>query len=89
VIVQQAREGSGVLVLSEFTGAAAELPEAALCNPFDVEGLSYRIEDALRLTPATRREALAAMAKHVRTYDVHRWVADQLADIGAHGTPRR
>jgi trehalose 6-phosphate synthase len=89
VIVQQAREGSGVLVLSEFTGAAAELPEAVLCNPFDVEGLSHRIEHALRLTPATRREALAAMAKYVRTYDVHRWVADQLADIEAHGKPRR
>jgi trehalose-6-phosphate synthase len=84
VIVQQARGGNGVLVLSEFTGAAVELPEAVLCNPFDVEGLSYRIEHALRLTPATRREALAAMAKHVRTYDVHRWVSDQLADIEAH-----
>jgi trehalose-6-phosphate synthase len=87
VIVQQARGGNGVLVLSEFTGAAVEMPEAVQCNPFDVEGLSYRIEHALRLTPATRREALAAMARNVRTYDVHRWVADQLADIEAHGKP--
>lgn len=89
VIVQQARDGNGVLVLSEFTGAAVELPEAVQCNPFDVEGLSYRIEHALRLTPAARREALAAMARHVRTYDVHRWVSDQLADIEAHGQPAR
>lgn len=89
VIVQEARGGSGVLVLSEFTGAAVELPDAVLCNPFDVEGLSYRIEHALRLTPGTRRAALAVMAKQVRTYDVHRWVADQLADIGAHGKPAR
>ncbi|HEV3380861.1 MAG TPA: trehalose-6-phosphate synthase, partial [Trebonia sp.] len=49
VIVQQALGGSGVLVLSEFTGAADELPQAVLCNPFDVEGLSYRIEHALQL----------------------------------------
>jgi trehalose 6-phosphate synthase len=89
VIVQQARGGSGALVLSEFTGAAVELPDAVLCNPFDVEGLSYRIEHALRLTPEARREALAVMAKHVRTHDVHRWVSDQLADIEAHGKPAR
>ncbi len=86
VTVQQARAGHGALVLSEFTGAAAELPQAVQCNPFDVEGLSYRIERALNLAPEARREALAAMAKHVRTHDVHRWVSDQLADIEAHGT---
>ena len=51
VTVQQAHEGSGALILSEFTGAAVELPQAVLCNPFDVEGLSYRIEQALALTP--------------------------------------
>ena len=81
VTVQQARGGSGVLVLSEFTGAAAELPQAVLCNPFDVDGLSYRIEFALGLPAEARRAALAAMADHVRTHDVHRWVADQLAEI--------
>jgi trehalose 6-phosphate synthase len=85
VIVQQARGGSGALVLSEFTGAAVELPQAVLCNPFDVEGLSYRIERALRLTTEERRKALAAMAEHVRTHDVHRWVSDQLAEIAACG----
>ena len=47
VTVQQAHGGSGVLILSEFTGAAVELSQAVLCNPFDVEGLSYRIEQAL------------------------------------------
>jgi trehalose 6-phosphate synthase len=85
VTVQQARGGSGVLVLSEFTGAAVELPQALLCNPFDVEGLSYRIERALLLTPEERRAAIAAMAEHVRTHDVHRWVSDQLAEIAARG----
>ena len=81
VIVQQARRGSGALVLSEFTGAADELPQAVLCNPFDVEGLSYRIEHALGLPPEARRAAVAAMADHVRTHDVHRWVSEQLAQI--------
>jgi trehalose 6-phosphate synthase len=85
VTVQQAHGGSGVLVLSEFTGAAVELSQAVLCNPFDVEGLSYRIEHALALAPDARRKALAAMADHVRTHDVHDWVSSQLAEITARG----
>ncbi|MGD0703497.1 MAG: trehalose-6-phosphate synthase [Trebonia sp.] len=85
VTVQQARRDSGVLVLSEFTGAAVELPQAVLCNPFDVEGLSFRIEQALRLSDTDRRSALATMARRVRTHDVHRWVSDQLTEIAARG----
>src|SRR5437899_1190617 len=61
VTVQYARRGSGSLVLSEFTGAAAELREAVPCNPFDVEGLSYRIEHALGLQASARRAALATV----------------------------
>jgi trehalose 6-phosphate synthase len=86
VTVQYALGGSGALVLSEFTGAAAELPQAVLCNPFDIEGLSVRIEDALRLPDAARRAALTAMAGHVRARDVHHWVSGQLAEITAHST---
>ncbi len=85
VTVQEARHGDGALVLSEFTGAADELRQAVLCNPFDIEGLSYRIEHALRLPAGSRRAALAAMARRVRTHDVHRWVADQLAVISSGG----
>jgi trehalose 6-phosphate synthase len=81
VTVQQARRGSGSLVLSEFTGAAVELREAVPCNPFDVEGLSYRIEHALELPARTRRAAVATMARRVHARDVHRWVAQQLGDI--------
>ncbi len=85
VTVQAAHGGSGALILSEFTGAAVELSQAVLCNPFDVEGLSYRIEHALSLEPGTRRKNLAAMAEHVRAHDVHHWVSGQLSLIAAHG----
>ena len=86
VTVQQAHGGGGVLVLSEFTGAAVELSQAVLCNPFDVEGLSSRIEDALAMAPDVRRKALAAMAGQVRTHDVHDWVSSQLEEIAARGS---
>jgi trehalose 6-phosphate synthase len=88
VTVQQAHGGDGVLVLSEFTGAAVELSRAVQCNPFDVEGLSYRIEQALNLPHGARRASLATMAEHVRTHDVHAWVSGQLAEIAARGKPQ-
>jgi trehalose 6-phosphate synthase len=85
VTVQHARRGSGSLVLSEFTGAAVELREAVPCNPFDVEGLSYRIERALELPASIRRNALATMARRIRGHDVYQWVARQLAEIESRG----
>jgi trehalose 6-phosphate synthase len=82
VVVQQAARGDGVLVLSEFTGAADELREACPCNPFDVEGLSEVMERVLEHDVADRRSWLAAMARRVRRADIHRWAARELADLG-------
>ena len=83
VTVQRARGGSGSMILSEFAGAAWELRQAIFCNPFDVEGLSLRIEQALGLSVGARKAALGAMADHVARHDVHRWVDGQLDEIGA------
>jgi trehalose 6-phosphate synthase len=87
VTVQNARRGSGAMILSEFAGAGSELRQAIPCNPFDVEGLSLRIEHALELSQNTRRSAIAAMARQVAVHDVHRWVAKQLGDIAAASRP--
>jgi trehalose 6-phosphate synthase len=81
VTVQSARRGNGSLVLSEFTGAALELREARLCNPFDVEGLSAKLEAALEEPAASRRRSLGTMARRVAAHDVHAWVAQQLGDL--------
>ena len=55
-----------------------------LCNPFDIEGLSYRIEYALQL-PAAYGGRPSPPWPRVRTHDVHRWVAEQLAVISSGG----
>ena len=54
--VPEEAEQTGVLVLSEFTGAAEELHEALPCNPFDVDGLASTIELALELDEQDRRQ---------------------------------
>ena len=81
VTVQHARRQAGALVLSEFTGAALEMREARLCNPFDLDGLTAVLETALHAAPEERRRALTAMARRIATHDVHAWVARQIGDI--------
>lgn len=82
VTVQAAAKEAGVLMLSEFCGAAIELGENAIrCNPFDVEGQSYIMESALQLDHNDRRSRIAGMAEAIREWDVYRWVNDELADI--------
>ncbi len=79
VTVQAATGGDGVLVLSEFTGAVEELPEALPCNPFDLEGLAGTLSLALELDPADRRDRIERMAGTVRAHDVFAWVEQELA----------
>jgi trehalose 6-phosphate synthase len=82
VAVQVERGTAGVLVLSEFTGAADELRQALLCNPFDGEGLSAKVEQALSMSLTARRRAMAVMGRRVTEHDVHQWVDVQLSTMG-------
>jgi trehalose-6-phosphate synthase len=67
-----------VLVLSEFTGAVEELPEALPCNPFDLEGLAGTISLALELDEDDRRRRIEAMAATVHRHDVFAWLDQEL-----------
>jgi trehalose-6-phosphate synthase len=82
VAVQGATGGAGVLVLSEFTGAAQELGgNALLCNPYDVDGLAATIERALALDPDERRARIDRLAATVRERDVFAWVERELGAL--------
>lgn len=81
VVTQGATEGSGVLILSEFAGAAEELVQALMCNPYDIDDLADRMEEALAMPLAQRAERMAAMAETVGKRDVKRWVSEVLADV--------
>jgi len=70
---------NGVVVLSENTGAHAELGEWALTvNPFDVEGQAAAIGAALTMAAGERRRRLEAIRAHVREHDVNQWLDTQL-----------
>ncbi|MEZ5102061.1 MAG: trehalose-6-phosphate synthase [Thermoleophilia bacterium] len=78
VVAQEAGGSAGALVLSEFAGASAQLPEALPCNPFDVVGLAGAIELALELPTEERRTRIERMAARVRGHDVYRWAESEL-----------
>jgi trehalose 6-phosphate synthase/phosphatase len=82
-------DGDGVLVLSEFAGAAWELPEALQVNPYDVDGSAEVYYRALTMPREERRARLMPLRTRVETFDVHRWVAtflEQLAEVTPAGT---
>ncbi|BBY05849.1 alpha,alpha-trehalose-phosphate synthase (UDP-forming) [Mycobacterium noviomagense] len=63
----------GALVLSEFTGAAAELHHAYLVNPHDTERVKDAIEAALNQPVEEGRRRMRALRRQVLTHDVDRW----------------
>jgi trehalose 6-phosphate synthase/phosphatase len=71
VVCQQGDEG--VLVLSEFAGAAAEMGEALLVNPYDEEHMAAVVERALALPREERRERMSALRKRVLRNDAVAW----------------
>ncbi len=82
-------DGEGVLVLSEFAGAAQELGEALLVNPNDVPGLARAIGEALELPKRERVERMRRMQDWVAAHTVEAWAADFLAELAARGGPDR
>jgi len=66
-------DGNGVVVLSEFAGAAQDLPEALIINPYDIEAIKSALLTALSLPVAERRSRMSSMRDNVRHHDVHRW----------------
>ncbi len=80
----------GVLVLSRFAGAAEELKEAVLVNPYDLDGTAAALDRALRMPREERERRQAALLARVRRQTAQRWAARFLADLAAaHGRARR
>jgi trehalose 6-phosphate synthase len=78
-----ANQRSGVLLLSENTGAHEELGEYALTvHPFDIQQQADAMLAALELDPAVRAKMLAGAAGVVRHNDVERWLRQQIDDLG-------
>jgi trehalose 6-phosphate synthase len=71
----------GALVLSTFAGAALELSDALLVNPYDVRQLAGAIHRALQMPPEEQTTRMKRMRSTVREHNVYRWAANLLSDL--------
>ena len=76
-------DDSGVLILSEFTGAAQVLREAILVNPYDTQAMAVALDTALRMPQDQVRGRMGALRRQVATHDVHRWAKAFVVDLEA------
>lgn len=76
-------DGNGVLVLSEFAGAAEQLGRwAVLVNPYDTDSMADAIKLAVSMTPAERRPAMEKLRMNIREQNVYWWLSQFLKVCG-------
>jgi trehalose-6-phosphate synthase len=71
----------GVLILSRFTGAARELPDALLVNPYDIEQTAEALRFALEMDPQERKTRMQRMRRVVREHNIYRWAGALIAEL--------
>jgi trehalose 6-phosphate synthase/phosphatase len=71
-VASRVRE-DGVLILSEFAGAAEELKEALLVNPYDIEAIARRIREAIEMSDDEQSSRMRKLRQRVLKNDVHAW----------------
>ena len=70
----------GVLILSQFTGAARELPEALIVNPYDADQCALALHLALTMPISEQRDRMKLMRGLVAEFNVYRWAGRMLLD---------
>ena len=71
----------GVLVLSKFTGAASELRDALLVNPYDIAAVAETVHSGLEMSRSERRLRMQHMRRYLMDHNVYRWAANVLGDL--------
>jgi len=75
------REDGGALVLSQFTGASAELRDALLVNPYDLDGVADAIRRAVQMPREERNARMSRMHQTVREQNIYRWAGLLLGEL--------
>jgi len=73
----------GVLILSQFTGASRELPEALIVNPYDIDQCAAAMHVALTMPSAEQRDRMRLMRGLIREFNVYRWAGRMLLDAAS------
>jgi len=87
-VAAQDDDDPGVLVLSKFAGAAEELHEALIVNPYDVDEMANNLQAALRMPVGQRKQRHQALMARIREHDVRAWYHSFLAALREASTAR-
>ena len=71
----------GVLILSQFTGAARDLKGALTINPYNAEKTAEAIHEALTMPASEQHRRMKKMRESVKNYNIYRWAAELLQSI--------
>ena len=71
----------GVLILSQFTGAARELRDALLVNPYDIDRTAEAIRMALEMEPEDKQLRMQRMRKVIREHNIYRWAGSLITEL--------
>src|SRR5258706_3658708 len=74
-VAAQDSDDPGVLILSRFAGAAEDLEEALIVNPYDADDVAQALQRAINMPRGERHERHKALLTRVRQRDVHNWPA--------------
>lgn len=86
-VAAQSPRDPGVLVLSCFAGAAAELDGALIINPYDPEGIAEALEEALTMRLEERKERWRSMMHRLRRHDITAWRKSFVETLAATRSP--
>jgi len=75
------RDERGVLILSQFTGAARELRDALLVNPYDIDQTAEAIRAALEMEPEDKQLRVHRMRKIIKEHNIYRWAGNLITEL--------
>jgi len=86
--VASRKDMKGVLILSQFAGAAQELRDALVVNPYDVEEMADSIHQALTMNPKEVQERMERLSAVVKERNVYRWAANIVTTLARVRIPK-
>src|SRR6202140_1013833 len=75
------KDERGVLILSQFTGAARELRDALLVNPYDIDQTADAIRAALEMAPEEKQLRVHRMRQVIKDHNIYRWAGDLITEL--------
>jgi trehalose 6-phosphate synthase len=75
------RDERGVLILSQFTGAARELRDALLVNPYDIDQTAEAIRVALEMEPEEKQMRVHRMRRVIKEQNIYHWAGSLITEL--------